>query len=116
MFNVFGSDKMGQLSFAFEIAGDDGEPLQSDMLTKSLSTIQEKVESYYREMRTNLVRYDRIVDAQRRIFYERRQEVLTGDRAFLSKLLGQYAADTARDTLANATRLLAKDASDDDKN
>ena len=24
MFNVFGSDKMGQLSFAFEIAGDDG--------------------------------------------------------------------------------------------
>ena len=38
------------------------------MLTKSLSTIQEKVESYYREMRTNLVRYDRIVDAQRRIF------------------------------------------------
>ena len=26
------------------------EPLQSDMLTKSLSTIQEKVESYYREM------------------------------------------------------------------
>ena len=116
MFNVFGSDKMGQLSFAFEIAGDDGEPLQSDMLTKSLSTIQEKVESYYREMRTNLVRYDRIVDAQRRIFYERRQEVLTGDRAFLSKLLGQYAADTARDTLANATRLLPKDASDDDKN
>jgi len=116
MFNVFGSDKMGQLSFAFEIAGDDGEPLQSDMLTKSLSTIQEKVESYYREMRTNLVRYDRIVDAQRRIFYERRQEVLTGDRAFLSKLLGQYAADTARDTLANATRLLPKDASDDEKN
>ena len=57
------------------------------MLTKSLSTIQEKVESYYREMRTNLVRYDRIVDAQRRIFYERRQEVLTGDRQFLSKLL-----------------------------
>ncbi|CAH0376841.1 unnamed protein product [Pelagomonas calceolata] len=116
MFNVFGSDKMGQLSFAFEIAGDDGEPLQSDMLTKSLSTIQEKVESYYREMRTNLVRYDRIVDAQRRIFYERRQEVLTGDRQFLSKLLGQYAADTARDTLANATRLLPKDASDDEKN
>ena len=116
MFNVFGSDKMGQLSFAFEIAGDDGEPLQSDMLTKSLSTIQEKVESYYREMRTNLVRYDRIVDAQRRIFYQRRQEVLTGDREFLSKLLGQYAVDTARDTLANATRTLAKDASNDDKN
>ena len=42
--------------------------------------------------------------------------MLTGDRAFLSKLLGQYAADTARDTLANATRLLPKDASDDEKN
>ena len=66
MFNVFGSDKMGQLSFAFDIAGDDGEPLQSDMLTKSLSTIQEKVETYYREMRTNLVRYDRIVSTPAR--------------------------------------------------
>mmetsp|Transcript_10753 Transcript_10753/g.32543 ORF Transcript_10753/g.32543 Transcript_10753/m.32543 type:complete len:1051 (+) Transcript_10753:114-3266(+) len=116
MFNVFGSDKMGQLSFAFDIAGDDGEPLQSDMLTKSLSTIQEKVETYYREMRTNLVRYDRIVDAQRRIFYERRQEVLRGDRAFLGDLLGQYAADTARDTLANATKDLAKDANPDATN
>ena len=50
------------------------------------------------------------------VSYEERQEVLTGDRQFLSKLLGQYAADTARDTLANATRLLPKDASDDEKN
>jgi len=116
MFNVFGADKMKQLSFAFEIAGDDGEPLQSDILTKSLATIQDKVETYYREMRTNLVRYDRIVDAQRRIFYERRQQVLTGDRAFLADLLGQYAADTARDTLANATRLLEKDATDEARN
>jgi len=116
MFNVFGSDKMGQLAFAFEIAGDDGEPLQSDMLTKSLSTIQEKVETYYREMRTNLVRYDRIVDAQRRIFYERRQQVLRGDRAFLGGLLEQYAADTARDTLANATKDLPKDADADATN
>ena len=31
-------------------------------------------------------------------------------------MLGQYAADTARDTLANATRLLPKDAPDDEKN
>ena len=67
-------------------------------------------------MRTNLVRYDRIVDAQRRIFYERRQQVLTGDREFLAGLLGTYAADTAKDTLANATRLLDKDATDEDRN
>ena len=56
------------------------------------------------------------VDAQRRIFYERRQEVLRGDRAFLGDLLGQYAADTARDTLANATKDLAKDANPDAAN
>ncbi|KAH8047738.1 ATPase-coupled protein transmembrane transporter [Aureococcus anophagefferens] len=67
MFNAFGADKMQQLAFAFDIAGDDGEPLQSDLLSKSLATIQEKVETYYREMRTNLVRYDKIADAQRRL-------------------------------------------------
>ena len=32
---------MGQLSFAFEIAGGDGAK-QSDMLTKSLSTIRRR--------------------------------------------------------------------------
>ena len=83
MFNVFGSDKMGQLSFAFEIAGDDGEPLQSRYVDQiTIDDPGEEVESYYpgdadesREVRsacgcpkTYLLR-------------ERRQEVLTGDRA-----------------------------------
>merc|ERR1712091_102183 len=99
MVNVFGSDKMQQLTFAFDIAGDDGEPLQSDLLSKSLATIQEKVETYYREMRTNLVRYDKIVDVQRRVFYNRRQQALTG----------QYVADTAADTVTNATLGLGAD-------
>ena len=109
MFNVFGSDKMQQLTFAFDIAGDDGEPLQSDLLSKSLATIQEKVETYYREMRTNLVRYDKIVDVQRRVFYNRRQQVLTADRPTVEALMGQYVADTAADTVANATLGLGAD-------
>ncbi|KAH8074411.1 ATPase-coupled protein transmembrane transporter [Aureococcus anophagefferens] len=109
MFNVFGADKMQQLAFAFDIAGDDGEPLQSDLLSKSLATIQEKVETYYREMRTNLVRYDKIVDVQRRVFYNRRQQVLTADRPTVEALMGQYVADTAADTVANATLGLGAD-------
>ena len=105
MFNVFGADKMSQLRQAFMFAGDDDEPLSSDLLTGSLTTIQEKVESYYREMRGNLVRYDRVIDAQRRIFYQRRQQVLTADRARLSALLLDYSRDTARDArLASARR------------
>merc|ERR1719407_195825 len=96
---------MQQLTFAFDIAGDDGEPLQSDLLSKSLATIQEKVETYYREMRTNLVRYDKIVDVQRRVFYNRRQQVLTADRPTVEALMGQYVADTAAEAaLVGAAR------------
>ncbi|KAJ8605384.1 hypothetical protein CTAYLR_002397 [Chrysophaeum taylorii] len=103
MFNVFGADKMSQLRLAFDFAGDDEEPLSSDLLTKSLSSIQEKVENFYKDIRSNLFKYDKIIDAQRRVFYLRRSGVLRADRGELIELLTQYARDTARDVLANTT-------------
>jgi preprotein translocase subunit SecA len=60
-------------------------------------------------MRTNLVRYDKIVDVQRRVFYNRRQQVLTADRPTVEALMGQYVADTAADTVTNATLGLGAD-------
>jgi len=103
MFNVFGADKLGQLRGAFEFAGDLDEPLSSNLLTKSLTTIQEKVENFYRDIRGNLFKYDKIIDAQRRRFYLRRQNVLRASRPELEQLATQYCVDTARDVLANAT-------------
>lgn len=103
MFNVFGADKMAQLRRAFDFVGDPDEPLSSDLLTKSLSSIQEKVESFYKEMRSNLFKYDKIIDAQRRVFYLRRARVLRADRDELAQLLSTYASDTAKDVVANMT-------------
>lgn len=108
MFNVFGSDKMSQLRRAFEFAGDDGEPLSSDMLTKSLSTIQEKVEGFYRDARENLFKYDKIIDGQRRVFYSRRAKILRAPRDELVQMMTQYAQDTARDVVGNKTNTALK--------
>ncbi|KAJ1460785.1 SecA DEAD-like domain-containing protein [Pelagophyceae sp. CCMP2097] len=104
IFNVFDGEKMGQLRLMFNMFDDADAPLSSDMLTKSLSTIQEKVESFYEEVRTNLVSYDRVVDSQRRVFYARRAAVLGATRPGLEKLLDGYISDTVADVVANYTR------------
>lgn len=108
MFNVFGADKMSQLRRAFDFAGDPDDALSSDLLTKSLSSIQEKVEAFYKDMRSNLFKYDKIVDAQRRVFYFRRAKVLRAGRDELVQLMTNYASDTARDVLANMTQTADK--------
>mmetsp|Transcript_36987 Transcript_36987/g.118572 ORF Transcript_36987/g.118572 Transcript_36987/m.118572 type:complete len:474 (+) Transcript_36987:2008-3429(+) len=108
MFNVFGADKMGQLRKAFEFAGDLDEPLSSNLLTNSLSSIQEKVEAFYKDVRTNLFKYDKVTDLQRRQFYFRRKEVVCGDSDFIRSTMKRYCVDTARDVLANVTLSLQK--------
>ena len=73
LLRIFGSSKIQTLmnnSFL------DNEPLESNLLTKSLDAAQKKVEEAAYDSRKNLFEYDEILSKQRRIVYYERQKIL----------------------------------------
>jgi hypothetical protein len=47
-------------------------------VTKSIERAQKKVETYHFELRRNLLEYDQVMNEQRKLVYEQRQDVLMG--------------------------------------
>ena len=53
-----------------------GEPVESKMVSNAIRKAQKKVEAYHFEIRKNLLEYDEVMDKQRHLIYEHRQEAL----------------------------------------
>lgn len=54
----------------------DNSPLESDLITKSLDSAQERVEERAYQQRKNLFDYDDILNKQRKIVYNERRQIL----------------------------------------
>lgn len=72
----------------------DGEAIHHPMISRSLEKAQQKVEGHNYEIRKNLLRFDDVMNDQRKIIYEQRTEII--------KSKGSY------DFLKSATEELAK--------
>ena len=55
---------------------DDNDPIESDLLTKSLDSAQKRVEEQSYDGRKYLFDYDEVLDIQRRIVYYERRQIL----------------------------------------
>jgi preprotein translocase subunit SecA len=73
----FGTEKIKVM--IQNVGYDDKEPIRSKMFTKSVESAQKKVEGNNYDMRKNLLDYDNIVSEQRKIIYNRRNEILDTD-------------------------------------
>ncbi len=69
----------------------DGEKINHPLITKSIEKAQHKVENHYYEIRKLLLKFDDVINDQRRIFYEQREDVIVSNDAqeFLSNLSEQ---------------------------
>jgi preprotein translocase subunit SecA len=56
----------------------EGEAIESGMVTRRIEKAQKKVEEYHFDQRKNLLEYDEVMDYQRKRVYGARQEVLDG--------------------------------------
>ena len=54
----------------------DDSPLESDLITKSLDSAQERVEERAYQQRKNLFDYDEVLNKQRKIVYHERRQIL----------------------------------------
>ncbi len=84
---VFASDAVKNMMGRLGIPED--EPIQNRIITKSLESAQEKIEGLNFDSRKHILEYDDVLNFQRKTFYERRRNILIGERDYLKRYLEQ---------------------------
>ncbi|ABV75167.1 translocase [Rickettsia akari str. Hartford] len=74
LMRIFASDRISGVLRTLGLK--DGEAIQHPMISRSLEKAQQKVEGYNYEMRKNLLRFDDVMNDQRKIIYEQRTEII----------------------------------------
>ncbi len=86
------------------IGWEEGQPIYHKRISKGIEKAQKKVEERNFEVRKSLLEYDEVMDYQRKIFYSRRREILTG------KGLKKVILEMINSTIAtNCKTILGKD-------
>jgi preprotein translocase subunit SecA len=81
----------------------EGEAIESGMVTRRIEKAQKKVEEYHFDQRKNLLEYDEVMDLQRKRVYGARQEILNGrnPRAMILEMIRLQIAAAADRFLAD---------------
>ncbi len=80
LMRIFGSKTLE--SVLSKLGLEDGEAITHSMITKSLERAQQKVESHNYDMRKQILKFDDILNDQRKIIYQNRKEILnTNDQS-----------------------------------
>ncbi len=58
---------------------DEGVPIESRMVSRSIERAQKKMEAHNFDIRKNLLEYDGVMNEQRKIVYKQRQQILHGE-------------------------------------
>lgn len=76
LMRIFAGDKLEALLANKNIGLQEGEALEHPLISKMLERAQAKVEAMHFEIRKNLLKYDDVMNDQRKIIYEQRREIM----------------------------------------
>jgi preprotein translocase subunit SecA len=81
----------------------EGEAIESGMVTRRIEKAQKKVEEYHFDQRKSLLEYDEVMDLQRKRVYGARQEILDGrnPRAMILEMIRKQVISAADRFLAD---------------
>jgi preprotein translocase subunit SecA len=69
----------GALSWVMGRALPDDEAIEAKMVTKAIERAQSTVEQRNGEIRKNVLKYDEVMNEQRKVIYQRRDQILDGE-------------------------------------
>jgi preprotein translocase subunit SecA len=78
LMRLFASDRIAKVMD--RLGFEDGERIESPMISKSIERAQKKVEENNFGIRKHLLEYDDVMNKQRTIIYEKRRHALMGER------------------------------------
>ncbi len=98
----------GAVSWVMDRTMPESEAIEAKMVSRAIERAQNTVESRNAEIRKDVLKYDEVMNEQRKVIYERRQQVIDGDdihdvtlamieeelsRAVLGQLGSEYAEE-----------------------
>src|ERR1700677_1371688 len=77
LMRIFGSERMD--SILQKLGLEPGEAIIHPWVNKALEKAQQKVEARNFEMRKNILKYDNVLNDQRKVVFEQRKEIMSAD-------------------------------------
>src|SRR5215471_16021657 len=87
----------GAMNWVMGKALPDDVPIEAKMVTKAIERAQNTVEARNAEIRKNVLKYDEVMNEQRKVIYARRQQILEG--ADLREQALEYLAESVDSTI-----------------
>ncbi|MBQ2872392.1 MAG: preprotein translocase subunit SecA [Bacilli bacterium] len=105
----FGADKYKQMMASIGFTGD--QAIRNNMFAKTVETAQKRVEGNNFDIRKHLLNYDDVMNNQRTIMYERRNEILDNESIHENVLNGfkEYITNLVMSHLIETNKLVDKD-------
>jgi preprotein translocase subunit SecA len=96
LLRIFAGDRLDAIMRTFGV--QDGEAITHKWLNSAIATAQKRVEQRNYEIRKNLLKYDDVVNDQRKAVFEQRHEFL--EATDLSEFVAEMRRDTIEDFVA----------------
>ncbi|MBX9804180.1 MAG: preprotein translocase subunit SecA [Alphaproteobacteria bacterium] len=93
LMRIFGSERLD--SMLRKLGVQEGEAISHSMISKALARAQQKVEARNFDIRKHLLKYDDVMNDQRKIIYEQRRELMTEEDA--KELIHEMRSDVVDD-------------------
>ncbi len=93
LLRIFAGERLDSIMRTFGVA--EGEAITHKWLNSAIATAQRKVEQRNYEIRKNLLKYDDVVNDQRKAVFEQRQEFM--EASDLSEIVAEMRRDTVID-------------------
>jgi preprotein translocase subunit SecA len=92
LMRIFGSDRIKSMMSKLGVPLD--QPIENKFISNTLENAQAKIEGFHFDARKHTLEYDNVMNHQRKVIYERRRIMLSGDyeeiQKFLDSLVLEY--------------------------
>ena len=92
LMRIFGSDRIKSMMAKLGVPED--QPIENRIISNTLENAQAKIEGFHFDARKHTLEYDNVLNHQRKVIYERRRVMLSGDfdqiQNFLNSLVVEY--------------------------
>ncbi|MBR6232115.1 MAG: SEC-C domain-containing protein, partial [Alphaproteobacteria bacterium] len=103
LMRIFGSERIGRILKTMGLK--EGQSIVHPWISKAIAKAQQKVESFHFDVRKNLLKYDDVMNEQRKIIYDQRRQLLERDSVH------DIIADMRRDAFESVVYSLAPERS-----
>jgi preprotein translocase subunit SecA len=102
LIRLFAGDRMFRI--LDRLGPADGTPIEAKMLSNVVEKAQKKVEELNFMRRKTVLKYDEVMNEQRRVIYDQRERILNGEdfAEQVRDMIAEVVEDTVREQLADA--------------